>query len=95
MSCILEFAQLVQTHYVTEMDIRRRGIGAILDAQPAPFGLSLFEFFLQVVARNEITRGPADGGASDCDLVDLAVLRRALVLQTPGAGQVCSPALAP
>jgi subtilisin family serine protease len=40
-------------------------------------------------------RGPADGGATDCDLLDLVVLSRALLGLEPGIGQVCSPALPP
>jgi hypothetical protein len=37
--------------------------------------------------------GAADGGASDCGILDVTVIRRALAAYLPGIGQVCSPAL--
>ena len=37
-------------------------------------------------------RGPADAGVTDCDLVDLVAIERALAGRPPGVQQVCSPA---
>ncbi len=39
--------------------------------------------------------GPSDGGVSDCDLLDVVVMARALQGALPAIDQVCAPALPP
>jgi hypothetical protein len=68
------------------------GGGSVFGSDALAIGAFLTGSPILVPSRCNV-RGPSDGGATDCDLVDLAVIRRALAFQAPGIQQVCAPAL--
>jgi hypothetical protein len=54
MTRILKLAQLIEADHVTEVNVRRGRIGAVLDAQAAFFLFGGFEFAFQFSSRKKV-----------------------------------------